>query len=253
MTLVFNTVMDVLEQSVETKWSSRMSAAVGVAQVEQTLRNTYGLTKSSKTWEKIIEPITRLGLLLKEGNIYRIDYLACGTLIRGRLVDSIIRARHGDDGARIVALLADKQMLDQKQVAEFAMMEAKPARQLLWTMVRDEVVQLQEVPRAPDHAPSRTFYLFHVNYAVVQANFAEEMYRVWRKLSMRKKNLREDNKGLLEAAAEDEINNTDEVREKLLTIRTKIAGLDRAMVLLHLDMMKLWDPSPPIFDTEGAD
>ncbi|XP_064862570.1 DNA-directed RNA polymerase III subunit RPC3-like [Oncorhynchus nerka] len=53
--------------------------------------------------------------------------------------------------------------LEQKQVEDFAMIPAKEAKDMLYTLLSENLVQLQEIPKTPDHAPSRTFYLYTVN------------------------------------------------------------------------------------------
>ncbi|TRY85596.1 hypothetical protein DNTS_010170 [Danionella cerebrum] len=69
----------------------------------------------------------------------------------------------GSRSARIFRLLLRKRHLEQKQVEDFAMVPAKEAKEMLYTLLSENLVQLQEIPKTPDHAPSRTFYLYTVN------------------------------------------------------------------------------------------
>uniref|UniRef100_A0A672LEB5 DNA-directed RNA polymerase III subunit RPC3 n=1 Tax=Sinocyclocheilus grahami TaxID=75366 RepID=A0A672LEB5_SINGR len=66
----------------------------------------------------------------------------------------------GSRSARIFRLLLRKRHLEQKQVEDFAMV---PAKDMLYTLLSENLVELQEIPKTPDYAPSRTFYLYTVN------------------------------------------------------------------------------------------
>ena len=83
-------------------------------------------------------------------------------LRRGLQVDAVVRERFGGPACRIFRLLLLKRQLEQKQIAEMAMIPVKDTRELLYKLVKVEFVQLQEVARTADHSPSRTFYLWRV-------------------------------------------------------------------------------------------
>ena len=74
----------------------------------------------------------------------------------------MVRERFGGPACRIFRLLLLKRQLEQKQIAEMAMIPVKDTRELLYKLVKVEFVQLQEVARTADHSPSRTFYLWRV-------------------------------------------------------------------------------------------
>ncbi|XP_010080254.1 PREDICTED: DNA-directed RNA polymerase III subunit RPC3, partial [Pterocles gutturalis] len=74
-------------------------------------------------------------------------------------LESIVEERFGSRCARIFRLLLRKKHLEQKQVEDFAMIPAKEAKDMLYKMLSENFVALQEIPKTPDHAPSRTFYL----------------------------------------------------------------------------------------------
>ena len=76
-----------------------------------------------------------------------------------------MRERFGGPACRIFRLLLLKRQLEQKQIAEMAMIPVKDTRELLYKLVKVEFVQLQEVARTADHSPSRTFYLWRVRRA----------------------------------------------------------------------------------------
>ncbi|KAA0703090.1 DNA-directed RNA polymerase III subunit RPC3 [Triplophysa tibetana] len=76
---------------------------------------------------------------------------------------AMLCVRFGSRSARIFRLLLRKRHLEQKQVEDFAMVPAKEAKDMLYKLLSENLVQLQEIPKTPDHAPSRTFYLYTVN------------------------------------------------------------------------------------------
>ena len=77
-------------------------------------------------------------------------------------VDAVVRERFGEPACRIFRLVLLKRQLEQKQIADEAMLPVKDTRELLYKLFKVEFVQLQEVARTADHSPSRTFYLWRV-------------------------------------------------------------------------------------------
>uniref|UniRef100_A0A8C7CAZ6 DNA-directed RNA polymerase III subunit RPC3 n=1 Tax=Oncorhynchus kisutch TaxID=8019 RepID=A0A8C7CAZ6_ONCKI len=97
------------------------------------------------------------------GGMYLVNLQrALANLARATL-ESVVQERFGLRSARIFRLLLRKRHLEQKQVEDFAMILAKEAKDMLYTLLSENLVQLQEIPKTPDHAPSRTFYLYTVN------------------------------------------------------------------------------------------
>ncbi|XP_029927793.1 DNA-directed RNA polymerase III subunit RPC3 isoform X1 [Myripristis murdjan] len=97
------------------------------------------------------------------GGMYVVNlHRALANLARATL-ESVVQERFGSRSARIFRLLLRKRHLEQKQVEDFAMIPAKEAKDMLYTLLSENLVQLQEIPKTPDHAPSRTFYLYTVN------------------------------------------------------------------------------------------
>lgn len=82
---------------------------------------------------------------------------------RTAALEDALRARHGGGGARVFRLLAERKQLEAKAVAEAAMLPAKEGRALLYTLLRDGAVAVQDVPRGADRAPSRTLYTWRAD------------------------------------------------------------------------------------------
>ncbi|NWZ02751.1 RPC3 polymerase, partial [Loxia curvirostra] len=106
--------------------------------------------------------------------------------------------RFGSRCARIFRLLLRKKHLEQKQVEDFAMIPAKEAKDMLYRMLSENLVALQEIPKTPDHAPSRTFYLYTVNVMAAARMLLHRCYKSVANLMERRQHEMRENKRLLE-------------------------------------------------------
>ncbi|XP_009582155.1 PREDICTED: DNA-directed RNA polymerase III subunit RPC3, partial [Fulmarus glacialis] len=97
------------------------------------------------------------------GGMYTVNLHKALASLATATLESIVEERFGSRCARIFRLLLRKKHLEQKQVEDFAMIPAKEAKDMLYKMLSENFVSLQEIPKTPDHAPSRTFYLYTVN------------------------------------------------------------------------------------------
>lgn len=78
-------------------------------------------------------------------------------------LSDLITKRYNPESSKIFRLLSFKHILDEKQVQKFTMIGLKEAREKLFQLFRDGWIQIQQVPKTPDHIPSRTFYLCRYN------------------------------------------------------------------------------------------
>ncbi|KAJ3597912.1 hypothetical protein NHX12_001428 [Muraenolepis orangiensis] len=126
-------------------------------------------------------------------NLHRaLKYLARATL------ESVVQERFGSRSARIFRLLLRKHHLEQKQVEDFAMIPAKEAKEMLYTLLSENLVLLQEIPKTPDHAPSRTFYLYTVNQLGTARMLLQTCYKTVANLIARRLFETKESKRLLE-------------------------------------------------------
>lgn len=93
--------------------------------------------------------------------IYEVDYLAGVNAMQLRTVESMIAEKYDGHGARIMRMLLERGMLDEKIIADCALIDAKTCRILLFKMVMDGFLTQQELPRRPDRHPQHTYYMFH--------------------------------------------------------------------------------------------
>lgn len=105
--------------------------------------------------------------------------------IKLKNAESIIENKFGIVGSRIFRLLILKKQLEQKHVAELAMIPVAEARTLLYRMFTDRIVQLQEVSKSQDHNPSRTYYLWNVNLGIAFDRMLDVLFKTVRNLRMR--------------------------------------------------------------------
>lgn len=109
--------------------------------------------------------------------VYTVNLDVLTHVVRKRLIESIIEQKFDPLCARIWRLLYIKKYLEQKEIAAFAMIPIKDARERLYKMLTANYVQIQPIPRTADRAPSRTFYLWTVNMENLRLILIEEMYK----------------------------------------------------------------------------
>ncbi|XP_042809635.1 DNA-directed RNA polymerase III subunit RPC3 isoform X2 [Panthera tigris] len=132
------------------------------------------------------------------GGMYVINlHKALGSLATATL-ESVVQERFGSRCARIFRLVLQKKHLEQKQVEDFAMIPAKEAKDMLYKMLSENFISLQEIPKTPDHAPSRTFYLYTVNILSAARMLLHRCYKSIANLIERRQFETKENKRLLE-------------------------------------------------------
>lgn len=132
------------------------------------------------------------------GGMYTVNLHKALASLATATLESIVEERFGSRCARIFRLLLRKKHLEQKQVEDFAMIPAKEAKEMLYRMLSENFVALQEIPKTPDHAPSRTFYLYTVNVPASARMLLHRCYKSVANLMERRQFETKENKRLLE-------------------------------------------------------
>ncbi|KAM9368484.1 DNA-directed RNA polymerase III subunit RPC3 [Phaethornis superciliosus] len=132
------------------------------------------------------------------GGMYTVNLHKALASLATATLESIVEERFGSRCARIFRLLLRKKHLEQKQVEDFAMIPAKEAKDMLYKMLSENFVSLQEIPKTPDHAPSRTFYLYTVNVLSSARMLLHRCYKSVANLMERRQHETKENKRLLE-------------------------------------------------------
>ncbi|EFJ13334.1 hypothetical protein SELMODRAFT_424745 [Selaginella moellendorffii] len=111
------------------------------------------------------------------GSHYTVAMQKIVELARKTEVESIVSQRFGKPSSRILRLLSKKGGSEQKAISEKCLIPDKEAWQLLYQLMKERYIELQEVPKsAGDRAPARTFYLWHVDFSKLSSVVLEDMY-----------------------------------------------------------------------------
>ena len=145
------------------------------------------------------------------------------THLRLRALLASLSARHGPLAPRLARLLHDRGRLDEKTLAQRALVPPKPLRALLDDMLAAGHVELCEVPRDGQRAPSRTVFVWGFDVERCARAVLGEVYRAMARLLQRLKVEGESVRGVREKAER-----TDVVgREAELLGEEELAVLER--------------------------
>ncbi|CAG8777901.1 6485_t:CDS:2, partial [Rhizophagus irregularis] len=96
------------------------------------------------------------------GGMYIIRYNEICESLKKEIFEDVIMEKYGFKGVRIVRLLYEKSKLDEKAIVNID--ESFRSSPKAYRINERGFVQIQEVPRSADRAPSRTFYLWDIDY-----------------------------------------------------------------------------------------
>ncbi|XP_076300015.1 RNA polymerase III subunit C isoform X2 [Lasioglossum baleicum] len=92
-------------------------------------------------------------------------------------LENIVMERFGSKAARIFRLVRDRKYIEQEQIQQLAMIPAKEAKYLTYTLLQENYLQMQEIKKAGvSAAPLKTFFLFHIDLNVVVRMEVEHCY-----------------------------------------------------------------------------
>ncbi|RUS34846.1 LOW QUALITY PROTEIN: RNA polymerase III subunit RPC82-domain-containing protein [Jimgerdemannia flammicorona] len=208
------------------------------------------------------------GFLRKEdergAGLYVVAFDKLRDHLKRKVLDSVVREKYGSASCRLMKILSEKGKLDEKQVRaiivvmvgmsyfttivvrmalatrfvislicvqKLALLPAKETRERLATLGTQGYLELQEVPKAADRAPSRTFYLWHVPLNQCYATLLVDLYRTLGNIRQRKRDEISARSRLLDKAQrQDVIENqallSEEEQEHLRLLNETIAKLD---------------------------
>ncbi|KAG0234636.1 RNA polymerase III subunit C82 [Actinomortierella wolfii] len=93
---------------------------------------------------------------------YVVNLKQAAKVMKHRVIEGMVSSRFGGHYVRIMNMLLEKGKSEEKQISKWAMMPVKDVREKLTTLYTFGVLNMQEVPKSADRAPSRTFYLWEV-------------------------------------------------------------------------------------------
>ncbi|KAI1302995.1 RNA polymerase III subunit C82 [Mortierella claussenii] len=111
---------------------------------------------------------------------------AAARILKRNLIQDIVSSRFGAPYVRIMNMLLEKGKLEEKQISRFSMMPVKDVREKLTTLCTFGVLNLQEVPKTNDRAPSRTYYLWEVLLPRAASALVDRLYHTMANLRQRR-------------------------------------------------------------------
>ncbi|KAI9064257.1 hypothetical protein FKP32DRAFT_1626167 [Trametes sanguinea] len=150
------------------------------------------------------------------GSRVQVEFEIIAKRLQRRVLEAVARERHGDEGVRIMRLLLDTGMMDEKQISKIGMMAPKDVRPLLSAMSAESLVSLQEVPKSADRNPTRMFYLWYVDLQKASAVQIRNLYKTLYNIAARRQ--AEQDEPLLKAVLEKrQRSDVSQDEERLLT------------------------------------
>lgn len=107
-------------------------------------------------------------------------------IMKKQLIQEVVAARFGSPYVRIMNMLLEKGKLEEKMISKYSMMPVKDVREKLTTLCTFGVLNLQEVPKTQERAPSRTFYLWEVVEDRAAAALVDRLYHTMGNLRQRR-------------------------------------------------------------------
>ena len=106
--------------------------------------------------------------------------------IQRKIAEEFVFERYGEKSTRIFRLLLDKGQLDQKLVSELALIPIKHVRAMLYRMMKDGIIKLQEIAKRADRTPQNTYFMWSVDLPSAYYAIVEFVHRSIFNLALRK-------------------------------------------------------------------
>ncbi|EGF78165.1 hypothetical protein BATDEDRAFT_91024 [Batrachochytrium dendrobatidis JAM81] len=171
------------------------------------------------------------------GTLYAINLRDSVRVMQIDLIESIIQEKFGDVCRRIWRLLYMKQKLDEKQVGKQAMINNKVARECLYTMLKEGLVYLQDVPKTMDHSASRTFFLWYVSIERTCTVLLTNAYKTLHRIKLRRTKELLDRTLLLEKTNRSDVLSGE--AQLTTTDQENLAHLNTVLKKLHISEMRI--------------
>ncbi|GAA5858235.1 hypothetical protein JCM8547_005703 [Rhodosporidiobolus lusitaniae] len=198
---------------------------------------------------------TREMFLLQQGEgshaKWSVNWSTLGRAMKRALVEAVIEEKLGKHAIRCWRILEAKGKLDEKHLARLAFLSVKDAREVLGRLSNAGFIEPQEIPRSADRAPSRTLYLWFVDFNKVVTALVGHHYKALANLQAQRAHQADKRKALVEKRERTDVREN----EALLTKRDleMIQELDQTMEALavaeqrideQLFVLRELDPEP---------
>lgn len=235
----------------ETSVKQKISAPLSMDAIMQAVRaTTEGRTM---TLERIRASLNQMasdsvGYLSRTGEVggqYAIYLSKILEAAKKSEVEAIVLKRFGRESCRVFRLLAMKGQLEQKQISDQALVGRRETQEILYKLLKDEYLQLQEIAKSQDHDPTRTFYLWRVNYSSLMEHIIDDMYHGASNLGQRLAHELEQEQEVLDLLKQmHQSKNTDGSTSHVTltkTQRDQVNHIRRVATVLETSILKLDD------------
>ncbi|CAM6025857.1 unnamed protein product [Sphagnum balticum] len=144
-------------------------------------------------------------------------------LLQQNEVEGIVLQRYGQECCRIFRLLGLNGQLEQKQIGERAMVP-KDVRELLYRLLKDHYVQVQEVAKTAERVASKSIHLWCVDNQAVLHQVLDDIYLAASNLSQQLAH---------ELEKEQQQEQVKPIQSIMTVLEASLLKLDNAMLLFH--------------------
>ena len=131
------------------------------------------------------------------GNAFSLFPQCLVAFMQRKIAEEFVFERYGEKSTRIFRLLLDKGQLDQKLVSELALIPMKHVRAMLYRMMQDGVIKLQEIAKRADRTPQNTYFMWSVHLPSTYYAIVEFVHRSLYNLTLRKQRGTNDNEDVV--------------------------------------------------------
>ncbi|XP_046748019.1 DNA-directed RNA polymerase III subunit RPC3 [Diprion similis] len=98
------------------------------------------------------------------GGQFSINMKQAFTQLTWTTLENIVLERFGSKAARIFRLVRTRKYVEQEQIQQLAMIPAKEAKHLTYTLLQENYIHVQELKKTTvSNAPTKIFFLFHID------------------------------------------------------------------------------------------
>lgn len=170
--------------------------------------------------------------------VYIIPYSRILPLLRSSIYDYILASTLGPSAMRIRRCICENSLVSEKVINSTALMKEKDIRSTIASLIKYNVLEIQEVPRTVDRAASRAVFLFRSNEKHAYNFMVQNLAWNIADLHYKKEKLKEEKSTLLIKANRDdvrgretelllptELNQLKNVNERELNILVRVSRL----------------------------
>ncbi|KAL7267166.1 RNA polymerase III subunit C82 [Rhizina undulata] len=129
---------------------------------------------------------------------WSVNYKELGKTMRSIAMENVVEERFGQEGTRILRILKNKGKLDEKQIANIALLKQKETRATLTSLQESGHLELQEVPKTHPPAVAKTYFLWYHDPERARRILIGDIYKAMSRCIQRTNCEREKRASLLE-------------------------------------------------------